>query len=71
MVLFCFPLWGAHFDICGVVAPPHRATVFYNPIQAVEDTLTRCKVLTKNEKQDKQKIALTQKRLISSTLNIF
>lgn len=55
MVLFCLPLGSAHFDICGVVAPPHRATMFDDPIQAVEDTLTSCQVLAKNEKKDKQK----------------
>lgn len=45
VVRFYFPLGSSHFYICSVVAPPHRAAVFDNPIQAVEDTLTSCQVL--------------------------
>lgn len=46
VVLLRFPLRRADFDVRGVVAPSHGATVFHNPIQAVKDTLAGCQVLT-------------------------
>lgn len=54
MVLLCLPLGSTHFYICSVVAPPHWATMFDNPIQAVEDTLTGCQILAKKKKKKKK-----------------
>lgn len=56
MVLIRPPLGGADLDVGSVVATPHGATVFHDPIQAVEDTLTCCKVLAE-EKRKKKGIA--------------
>lgn len=54
VVLFCFPLGRTHFYICGVVAPPHWATVFNNPIKTVDDALTSCQVLAKTNEISKK-----------------
>lgn len=61
VLLFGFPLWSAHFYICSVVASTHWATVFDNPVQAVEDTLTGCQVLAgrraeRSQIQDQRKV---------------
>lgn len=60
MVLFCFPLGSSHFNVSSVVAPAHGATVFHNPIQTVEDTLTGRQVLA--EMRGKKKISEKETR---------
>lgn len=42
---------GADLDIGSVVATPHGAAVLHDPIQAIEDTLTCCKVLAEEKKR--------------------
>lgn len=54
MVLIRPPLGGADLDVGSVVATPHGAAVFHDPIQAVEDTLTCCKVLAGEKKEKKR-----------------
>lgn len=69
MVLFCFPLGSAHFNVSSVVAATHRATMFHDPIQTVEDTLTGCQVLGEMRKKryKKREKMLKLQRKKSST----
>lgn len=62
MALLRSPLRGSHFDVGGVVAAPHWAAVFHDPVQAVEDALAGSQVLETMQEQKERKTQKTEQK---------